>query len=439
MTPTDKGLIIIPGKNGVGTSALIVPIEDAIKGGAGDSKPVRRGEEKSRNTLELGDKPPAEFTVTRTRTANGNMTLLVKDKDGNKQESPQALLDKLYGALSFDPLHFVSQKPQERAETLRTLLGLAFKTEDAEIDKLFNERTIVNREVKAIEARAKVLTEYPDMPAEEQSAAAILDEQGKAMKINADNNVKRREVRNQTDGLAIVEEKVKTWQATVKRLYEELKGAQLGLAEAEAEVARKKEVVATKVKESEALKDIDTTVFVGQLREIEATNAKVRSNKAKAELRTQYKAKSKNADELSTKIEGLEKQKRKRIAEAKFPVDGLSLSDTTKEVLFNGIPFDQASTAEQLKVSVAMGLAMNPRLRVLLIRQGNDLDSDNLKLLGEMAEKADAQVWCERVETGGATVIIEDGHIQPSHKRQSSRRRHRERLVSRATGPARSS
>src|SRR5712672_643307 len=68
MTLTNKGLIIIAGKNGQGKSSLLDGIEDALKGGAGDSRPVRKGEEKSRNTLELGDKPPAEFIVTRTRT-----------------------------------------------------------------------------------------------------------------------------------------------------------------------------------------------------------------------------------------------------------------------------------------------------------------------------------------------------------------------------------
>jgi hypothetical protein len=64
-----------------------------------------------------------------------------------------------------------------------------------------------------------------------------------------------------------------------------------------------------------------------------------------------------------------------------------------------------------LRVSVAIGLALNPKLRVLLIRDGSLLDEDSLRLIGEMAEKADAQLWIERVEDGGATVIIEDGSI----------------------------
>lgn len=412
MTPTDKGLIIIAGKNGAGKSSLIDAIEDAIKGGSGDSRPVRKGEEKSRNTIELGDKPPAEFTVTRTRTANGNMSLVVKDKDGNKQESPQALLDKLYGALSFDPLHFVSQKPAERAETLRKLLGLDFKTEDEEITRLFEDRTIINREVKAIEARAKVITEYPDVPAEEQSAAVILEEQRVKLQENSENEKKRREFATQTGRYENGIEKLKEQQITIERLRSDLKRAEENFAGNQTTMKDALAVLEKMRPEIEALKDTDITPFAAKVRTVEDTNQKVRANKAKAELRTQYKAKNKTSDELTTKIDAFEKQKRQRIAEAKFPVEGLSLSDTTKEVLFNGIPFDQASTAEQLKVSVAMGLAMNPKLRLLLIRQGNDLDADNLKLVAEMAEKADAQVLCERVDEGGATVIIEDGMVK---------------------------
>jgi hypothetical protein len=58
-----------------------------------------------------------------------------------------------------------------------------------------------------------------------------------------------------------------------------------------------------------------------------------------------------------------------------------------------------------------MGLAMNPELRVLLVRDGALLDETSLRMLGEMAAAADAQVWLEVVgERDDCHVIIEDGH-----------------------------
>ena len=98
------------------------------------------------------------------------------------------------------------------------------------------------------------------------------------------------------------------------------------------------------------------------------------------------------------------------MAAAAFPVVGLGFNDNG--VTFNGVPFSQASSAEQLRVSVAMGLALNPTLRVVLIRDGSLLDDDSLAMVATMAAEKDSQVWIERVGHGEETsVVIEDGAV----------------------------
>jgi len=49
----------------------------------------------------------------------------------------------------------------------------------------------------------------------------------------------------------------------------------------------------------------------------------------------------------------------------------------------------------------------------LLIRGGNLLDDDSLKLVAEQAEAADAQVWVEWVtaDAKDVQVMIEDGRV----------------------------
>jgi hypothetical protein len=60
-----------------------------------------------------------------------------------------------------------------------------------------------------------------------------------------------------------------------------------------------------------------------------------------------------------------------------------------------------------------MGLAANPTLRLILIRDGSLLDKHNLQMVGEMADAADAQVWLERVGEGEeCSVVIEDGGVR---------------------------
>ncbi len=60
-------------------------------------------------------------------------------------------------------------------------------------------------------------------------------------------------------------------------------------------------------------------------------------------------------------------------------------------------------------------MATNPKLRVLRIRDGSLLDENGLKLLAEMADANDYQVWIERVETSGKIgVVMVDGHVAAS-------------------------
>ncbi len=93
-----------------------------------------------------------------------------------------------------------------------------------------------------------------------------------------------------------------------------------------------------------------------------------------------------------------------------MPVPGLGFSET--EVTLNGIPLSQSSSAEQLRVGLAIAIAANPNMKVMLIRDGSLLDEDSLRLVEESAKAAGAQVWIERVSSTGCTVVIEDGQVK---------------------------
>ena len=94
-------------------------------------------------------------------------------------------------------------------------------------------------------------------------------------------------------------------------------------------------------------------------------------------------------------------------------------------VTFNGLPFEQASSAEQLRVSVAMALGLAPArpdaIKVLLVRDASLLDDNSLKLITDMTEAAGGQCWLERVSntdeeeqliiSEGGTVMV-DGQVK---------------------------
>ena len=155
-----------------------------------------------------------------------------------------------------------------------------------------------------------------------------------------------------------------------------------------------------------------------ELRAITAEIVAAGETNQKAEAYKQYlsKVESKKSLENSSaaytaKIEALDKQKNDAIAAAKFPVAGLSFTDTG--VLYNGIPFSQCSSAEKLRVSVAIAMAGNPKLRVIRITDGSLIDSKNMAIIESLAKENDYQIWIEKVdESGSVGVYIEDGQIK---------------------------
>src|SRR5690606_21518245 len=68
------------------------------------------------------------------------------------------------------------------------------------------------------------------------------------------------------------------------------------------------------------------------------------------------------AEALTQQMQAREQAKQDAIANAKLPVPGVGFGDGV--VLLNGVPFEQASDAEQLRASCAIAMAGNPTLRV---------------------------------------------------------------------------
>ena len=400
-------VVVISGKNGQGKSSVLDSIQYALGGDPSDKMPVRRGEERAKVVLDLGD-----IVVKRTFTAAGGTALVVTNADGVKQTSPQGILDKLVGRLTFDPLAFSREKPVKQAEILRGLVGLDFAEKDKESGKLFDQRTVVNREVKSLENRLAAIPRHEGLPTDEVSTAAILADQETAVaanQANADQRLKLQTLKEAQEGrkkdLSSTDDEIKEIEAKLVKLREDKAQLEKWIDENSSLIEREEKAVSK-------LNDVDLAQFRTRLTDVEETNRKVREAKQRAELVNQYKAKSKEAETLTSKMEEMESEKRKATMEAKYPIEGL-LFDPAGGVTFNGIPFEQCSAAEQLKVSVSIGIALNPTLKVLLIRDGSLLDSDSMKTLADMAAKADAQVWIERVGEGDQTaVVIEDGRVK---------------------------
>lgn len=383
----DKTLVRIEGRNAQGKTSVLDAIAAALGGGKWQpEKPVRQGEKKASVKLNLG-----ELEIERRWTAKGGTTLVVTS-NGTQLATPQTILDRLMGDLTFDPLAFVRMKPADQSDLLRRLAGLDFTALDAERAEVFAERTGVNRDAKAAALRA---SDMPPKPANDTpiNVRELADKQQQAVGHN-------RQVEAANDAHA--------------RSLAAIEDAKVAVKIAQQKLADAEKVAADCEKRCAGLELIDVGDLGEQIGKAEAHNRAIDVRRGWEEREAEAKALQEQADKLTARLEEIDGEKSRALAAAQFPLDGLGIDDNGPTL--HGIPFSQASSAEQLRTGVAIGLAGKPRARIILIRDGSLLDGAGLQSLQGIAEEFDAQVFVERVAESAApsAVYIEDGEVVES-------------------------
>lgn len=406
ISPTSAA-VVIRGNNAQGKTSVLDAIMLALGGkSVAPPKVIREGAPAARVVLELED-----LVVERRWTANDRSTLEVRSKEGAKYSSPQAMLDRLVGDLSFDPLAFMRLRPEDQARTLSRLIGFDQLEHEARRRAIFDERTVVNRDVHQTEARlaASPKPEGDPMPVDPKS---LVDEMGQLMERDRERSAAQRlaDASRRDADIAKREEGIREQRVT--ELERALMGAREELVEARARTATA-ETRATEA--ANAFANIhdpapDMTRVREALGAVEKTNAAARQAAEHIRLAGELEAARTKSRALTQRIEKLDEERDATMTAAKMPVEGLAIAEGV--LTLRGLPIEQASSAEQLTVSVAMGLALNPKLRVLLVRDGSLLDPASMAVLTKMAADADAQVWIEVVGDQGVGVVIEDGAVK---------------------------
>ena len=402
----DRNMVVVGGNNAQGKSSVLDAIMYALSGGAAiPGRPVRDGADSAEITCELDG-----LVVRRTISAQGRTSLTVTNADGTaRYSSPQKMLDDLVGRLTFDPLAFLRMKPADQLATLKDLVGLDFRDMDARRAALYDERTQANRAAKECEAQFKALPVphdgIPDAPVSIQQLMGELREAERTNKVKDDACREVMDLRGNLDDYAERIEKAKgqiaAWQQT--------------LATLESEQQQATEDHRQRYAEADAMPCIDIEPIRQRIESAEAVNKQVAMAGERAARLDRFQAARAQAETLTADIQKIDDEKASALAAAPFPVPGLAFGD--EGVTFNGVPFEQASSAEQLRVSVGMAIAANPKLKVLLVRDGSLLDEDSMRIVTEMVKASDAQLWIERVgKGGGCTIIIEDGAVEAAEE-----------------------
>ena len=407
----DGDVVTLKGDNAAGKSSVLNLIA-MILGGAEfvPPRPIREGASKANGIIDLGD------IVAEIKFSASGKTIEVRSADGEKMKSPQAVLDSLWQKMC-DPVQFIklsdtTEGRRKQADILRKLSGVDFTALNKNRAEHFDQRTQVNRDLQKAEANLAQRKLDPTGPEKEVSVAGLMEQLEEAQNVNRSHEERRVAVKASVSTLQVEAKAIEGIEDHIAGLEKELELARKDLRDKQAGIVAAREVHDRLVEKVSALEDVDEAPLKLAVTHADEINRKVRAN-------SDYRAAKAEVDKLkglaqqhTTMIENCDESKSKMLAEAKFPMPGISFSDDDG-VILNGKPFEQGSQAEQLVAAIAIGMALQPRVRVILIREASLFDDKTIEKVKELAKANDFQIWQERIESEDpCAILIEDGSVK---------------------------
>ena len=381
--------VVLTGKNGAGKSSVLDGIEMALQGKK-VSHPILSGQSKGKTTIEMDN----GLIITKSFTEKGDY-LKVENKDG-KVSSPAALLKQLVGEISFDPLDFARKKGPEQKQIVKQMdPNLDFSKLEKQRQDAYEMRSLFNRQLKQNNAEIEALGDVdPAWPDQKQNAAELIEK----LNVISKNKIEYQSLLND---VARKQEWCEERKKEIKRIQDSLQAGMDAL-----------------IKSQEELKGYDLEIMNQQYASIKEKIDGIDAINNNAEIKIRFKELQQKAlkynedsNKFTDKIKKIDEMKEMMLANAKLPVKGLSITDNG--IAFNGIDFDNLATSEQLKISFAMAMGLNPEIKVVFIRDGSLLDQEGKELIFRMAEKHGFQVWMEVTDDSGQVgIVIEDGMIK---------------------------
>jgi energy-coupling factor transporter ATP-binding protein EcfA2 len=402
ITPTGNELIVLAGINGAGKSSFRLALQSIFKY---DTKlipdPIREGETESR----------AEFTDTELDVrlvriwklqADGSVksTLSAFALDGAKYDKPADFVAKLIGAELIDPSQFVNYDEKKQREILLKKVTLPFDPDEraAKRKQYFDGRTETSRKVKELKAQ---IAPYPlpddTIPTAEVATPALLAE----LRAIEDHNAS-----------VVAAGQTLTEAATERRRLEELGAAlkaQLDQVREQFTIARDVEgAAATAYAALEVQSDVEITE---RLATVDATNAKVREQIARAKVAAALSEAEAADAAINVKIDAIDKEVSEGLAAAAFPFEGLSV--TEDGVTVNGRAFASLNEAEQQFVAFEIATHGSPALKLLFLKNGNALDDSTLARIAARATEREWTIIAERGRDNSSEIgfVFDEGTL----------------------------
>ncbi len=396
--------IEIKGDNGAGKSSILDAILIGLKGKKfSPPEPVKHGEKKGKIVIDMDGNSAAgipPFTIT-SKVTNNKIETIIEPSELLNGETPRQFLDKLLGAISFDPWEFVNQESKKQKAVLLELIGVDVDEIDRREKQIFDNRTIKGRELKAAENRLERLTRYPDITDTEEIKVSELSKKlTDAMEFNA-------EFVDRVEANEVLKE-------TAIRNKEEIKNLRKRADDLEKLVSQQRENYKVEKAALAEIEPISIQEINQEIESIEDKNAKIRENKKYEEEKNNLTVIQSEYDELEESLASVREEKVTALQSANIPVENLTFSEDG--LLYNDIPLSQCSDGEKLMISMRISMALNPTVRILRVKDGSLIGPKNLQILKDLVKDKGYQLFLESVcgreqweQSGKPGIFIEEG------------------------------
>ena len=426
-----RHLFLVGGENGQGKSSALTALVMALAGKSGMSDfpevALRKGEKKGKITVELtgeGDSEKITVELSLRRQAAGNVVedFRILDSTGKKVAEPRKLLQRLFTLRAFDPLAFERMPPKEKATLVQSMLGVDLSKFDEDYQTQFEKRTELGRDGKKLAAQLEAAKpKHDDAPEEE---IKVVDLMAELEKLAEENKLRANMVKladdlqfQQTD----LSEDCQILLKEIAHLQEQLVKKQKELEDTRDKIGirAKAEKEARAKLEKMPDRDPDIAAVKEKISKADEMNLKLRENAARVKLEDELNKFRGEYQKLTDRLAEIKEERAEAVANAKWPIEGMELQEYG--LLMGGLPFEQASTKERIMASIAVGMALNPKLRLLVCQHGSDLDNATLDALDAVVKEKQFQLIMEivtrsREDEERCAVVISDGEVVGAEK-----------------------
>lgn len=428
-----KGIYLVTGENDKGKSNLIGSIMTCLTG-TRSANLLKQGEEKGSVSVEIGDEHSKYTIELRFSDKNPRGTLYIKDENSGMETNNLSVLQKMFQYTDFDANEFVQMSTtaegrKRQVEIIKKLLpekvleqiqGIEQKLPELEAD-----RREWGRKIKDLDGSIKemaITKDQLDYFTEEINVDELSDRIEKATTHNnmiaqaKERMQEKQNILNTYDNETEFEEsKFEEQMIDIEDEILRLKKKQDILKEEKEKYSERRKSEKSKIKEQIA------DLKAGATQEPENVDS-LREQMSQAGdhnrmvLRIQEYNKQRyllqdaieKRKELDDKIKEHRAKKESLVKDSKLPIEGLSFEDD--QLTINNIPFapGEVSTSQQIEIAAKLIIAMNPKMKVFKLMNGESLGQEKFNAIIDFAKKEGYQGFIEEMHRGQADLRVEE-------------------------------